>query len=203
VSEARPPPPPPLEELDRILRAQDWGSLRARLFRFAFRVTRARARAEELADAVLVDCCDPQGAPWNPNAGLGLVVHALRTMRSRLSAERKKHLVRTDPRTVAAVRDLAAPARTPEDRLDDAERRARTDRIVAAARARLSGRIDRGLLDLSLDGVDRPADQAARLGLPIEDIRRARERVKYALRVSLDEDEAASWTPASGHPKRS
>jgi len=33
---------------------------------------------------------------------------------------------------------------------------------------------------------DKPADQASRVGRPIEDIRRARERIKYALRVAID-----------------
>jgi hypothetical protein len=202
VSDASTPPPSP-EELDRILRAQDWGAVRARLVLFAMAVTRSAHRAEELADAVIVDCCDPQATPWNPNGGLDLVVHALRAMRDRLSAERKKYLVRTDPRNVSVVRELTPPPPSPEDQLADARRQARDDRVLAGARDRLKEPLDRQLLDLLLDGVDKPAAQAARLRQPIEAIRRARERVTYALRAARKKDEAASWKHASGRPKRS
>jgi hypothetical protein len=57
-------------------------------------------------------------------------------------------------------------------------------------------------LNLSLEGVDKAAEQAARLALPIEDIRRARERVKYAIRAAID-DEASLWKNATDPLKTS
>jgi hypothetical protein len=52
------------------------------------------------------------------------------------------------------------------------------------------------------DGVQKPADQAKLLGRPIEVVRRARERIKYALRAAIEEEEA-SWKPANELPKKS
>jgi hypothetical protein len=204
MSQAPTPPPSP-EDLDRILRAQDWGRVRARLFAFARSITHSPSQSQELADAVLVECCDPDATPWNPNAEPDVAVHALRAMRNKLSAERKKHLVRNAPKTIDTVRSLAPAARTPEERLDGDEQQTRAERIIAAARERLSEPLEHELLELSLDDVDKPADQAARVGRPIHEIRRARERVKYAIRAATDEDEseAASWKIASGHPSKS
>jgi hypothetical protein len=86
--------------------------------------------------------------------------------------------------------------------LDAAERRAFDERVIEAARARLSGEIDERVLDLSLDGIDKAAQQAARLAVAIEEIRRARDRVKYALRAAIDEEESLCLS-AAGPPKKS
>ena len=74
--------------------------------------------------------------------------------------------------------------------------------MIEAARARLSDPLDSDVLDLSLEGIDKAAEQAARLAVPIEGIRRARDRVKYALRAAIDEEESP-WKSAVGPPKKS
>ncbi len=178
------------QELDRLLRAQDWGDIRARLFRIAHSWTGSREQAEELADAVIVDGCDPLAAPWDPSEQPDLLRYAVGMMRRRLSAERKKQRVRQDPKNVATVAALGPRATDAAQGLEDAERQWRDDRLFRAARDRLSDP-DRLVLDLWRDDIDKPADQAARLGLPIEDIRRARERIKYALRAAITDDEAS------------
>jgi hypothetical protein len=190
MSEA-PAPRPPLAEtdLDRLLRAQDWGDIRARLIAIACSWTRSRDEAEELADAVIIDCCDPLAAPWQPSAQPDLLLHAMSVMRSRLSAERKKKRVRADARNVGTLVELAPRSPDAAELLEDAERRERDDRILGAARRRLSDS-DRVLFDLTCEGIDKPADQARRLVRPIQDIRRARERIKYALRAAIKDKEA-------------
>jgi hypothetical protein len=110
-------------------------------------------------------------------------------MRNRLSAERKKGRVRADARNVTTVIELAPRAPDAAEILEEAERRERSDRILGAARRRLSDS-DRALFELTCEGIDKPTDQARRLGLAIEDIRRARERIKYALRAAIEDDEA-------------
>jgi DNA-directed RNA polymerase specialized sigma24 family protein len=175
-----------------LLRAQDWRALRARLFRYAHCVTHDRVHAEELADAVLVGCCDPEGTPWDPIEAPDLLAFALRVLRDRLSLQRKASRVRQDPRTVAALALGAAPPRTPEEALQEAQHAARRRRLIEAARACLSEALDEQVLALSLDGVDRPSEQAARLGVPVEEVRRARERVKYALRAAMAKHDEAS-----------
>jgi hypothetical protein len=192
-------PRPPQHELDRILRAQDWASLRKRLFCIAFAVTQSRSLSEELADMVIVDCCDPSANPWNPASEPDLVPHALRRLRDRWSAERRKLRVRQDARNIATVRELGQPPATPDEILNDAASQARSDRVIAAARERLSCEVDRRLLDISLDGVHKPAEQAARLSLPIQDVRLARMRIQYALRTAIDEEESP-WTHANVRP---
>jgi hypothetical protein len=136
-----------------------------------------------------VDCCDPLAAPWLPGEQPDLVLHAMSVMRNRLSAERKKGRVRADARNVTTVIELAPRAPDAAEILEEAERRERSDRILGAARRRLSDS-DRALFELTCEGIDKPTDQARRLGLAIEDIRRARERIKYALRAAIEDDEA-------------
>lgn len=204
MSEAPAPKPwLPQEELDRILRAQDWGALRKRLFGLAYFWTRSRPVAEELADQVIVDCCDPRAKPWNPIEEPDLAAHAVRVMGNLLSAERKKREVRKDPVNVATVRELAPRPGTPEQEFDAAENRARDERVLAASRKELSDEFDRRLLDLWVDGIDKPAAQAVRLECRIEDIRRARERIKYAIRSAVDKDKAPRWKNEAAHPKKS
>jgi hypothetical protein len=183
-------------DFDRVLRAQDWEGLRKRLYAIAKWRKLSSFQASEIVDAVIVDCCDPNASPWNPNVEPDLVRHALRVLGNRLSDERRKDLVRSDPRNVAVVSELTAPPATPDQLLEDVEKRARDDRVIELTRAHLSGGVDAQVFDLSLDGIDGAAEQATRLQLPIDDIRRARKRVKYAIRAAID-DEASLWTNAS------
>ncbi|MGA2451078.1 MAG: hypothetical protein ABTD50_20655 [Polyangiaceae bacterium] len=192
----------PDNDIDSILRAQDWSGLRKRLVAVALTSRSTHCRAEELADIVIVDCCDPRGRPWNPSREPDLARHALRLLGNLMSAERRKDKVRLDPRNVAALSELGSTSVTPAQALDDAERRARDIRVIEAARARLSDPLDSDVLDLSLEGIDKAAEQAARLAVPIEGIRRARDRVKYALRAAIDEEESP-WKSAVGPPKKS
>jgi len=192
----------PKQGMDEILRAQDWSGLRKRLVAVARSARMPHSRAVELADIVIVDCCDPQGRPWDPTREPDLARHALRLLGNLVSAERRKDRVRRDPRNVAASSELGSSSATPAQILDAAERRAFDERVIEAARARLSGEIDERVLDLSLDGIDKAAQQAARLAVPIEEIRRARDRVKYALRAAIDEEESLCLS-AAGPPKKS
>ncbi|MDP9036753.1 MAG: hypothetical protein M3O50_18295 [Myxococcota bacterium] len=180
---------PTQADLDRLLRAQDWGDIRARLVRIARSWTGPCEDAEELADAAIVDACDPLAAPWDLSEQPDVLRHAVGLMRRRLSAARKKQRVRADPKNVAAVAALGPGVLDPAQQLEDAERQERDDRVFRAARERLS-ELDRVMLDLWRESIDKPADQTIRLGLPIEEIRRARERIKYALRAAIEDDEA-------------
>jgi|HubBroStandDraft_2_1064218.scaffolds.fasta_scaffold585715_1 hypothetical protein len=173
-----------------MLREVDWADARVKLFAAALKVTHSKARSQELADRVILLCFDPEGKPWNPNAQPDVRKHALYVLKNVLSSDRKKYLVRTHPKNTATVELLLPRTLDPSERLEQAQRSARDARVMAATRARLSEPLDGELLGLSLDGIDKPAEQAARLGRPIEDIRRARERVKYALRAAIEEDEA-------------
>src|SRR5258708_15877681 len=85
------PPPPSPEELARILRAQDWATLRVRLFHMARKRTESRDLARDLADALIADSSDPQAYPWNPNAQPRLKRHAFSLLRANLSATPKNH----------------------------------------------------------------------------------------------------------------
>jgi hypothetical protein len=195
--------PPPPDELTRILREQDWETVRAVLFAVARRRTGSHAAAEELADAVIADCCDPDASPWNPNGSLDLKTHALYVLRDKLSAERKKQRVRDNPRNVAAAQEKGPHPVDPEQAHAVAAEDARRESILGRARARLREPLDVAVFDLSVDGKDKPADQVKELGRPIEDIRRARERVKYAIGAAIEEDEASSWQSATARPKTS
>jgi hypothetical protein len=194
-------PPPPSNEMQRILREQDWPGVRALLVRIARQKGRSTAAAEELADEVIVACCDPEDTPWNPSEEPDLLRHAAYCMRNKLSADRKRSKVRKAPQNVTTARLLAPQSPEPGHLLERAERRARDERILAGANERLTDPFDRELLEHMRDGLQKPADQAARLGRPIEVVRRARERIKYALRAATEEEEA-SWKPASDLPKK-
>src|SRR5260370_38571947 len=196
------PPPPSPEEMARILRAQDWATLRVRLFHMARKRTESRDLARELADAVIADSCDPEAYPWNPNAEPSLERHAFWVLRDKMSAERKKHNVRENPVNVTTTRNLYLPPRDPGQSLQRAQEQARAARIVDAARASLNDPLDLQVLELWLDDIGKPADQAEQLGKPIQEIRRSRERPKHALRVAIDQEEAASWKPGKSPQKK-
>ncbi|HEV3189799.1 MAG TPA: hypothetical protein VGY54_04840 [Polyangiaceae bacterium] len=196
------PPPPSPDEMARILRAQDWATLRARLFHVARKRTKSRDLATELADAVIADCCDPEASPWNPNAEPDLTRHAFWVLRNKMSAERKKLNVRENPVNVTTVEIMVPRPADPAHSLQRAQEQASAARIVAAARARLHDPLDLQVLELWLDDIDKPADQAAQLAKPIEEIRRSRERLKYALQVAKDQEEATSWKPGKSLPKK-
>jgi len=195
-------PPPPPSEMQRILREQDWRRVRVLLASIARRKGRSTDAAKELADAVIVACCDPEDTPWNPNEEPDLARHATYCMRDKLSAERRRDKVRRAPKNIATAVLLAPESPEPGMLLERAERRARDERILANASERLKEPFDRELLEHMRDGMQKPADQAKLTGRPIEVVRRARERIKYALRAAIEEEEA-SWKPASDLPKKS
>jgi hypothetical protein len=159
--------PPPPDELTRVLREQDWETVRAVLFAVARRKTGSHAAAEELADSVIADCCDPDAAPWNPNGSLDLQTHALYVLRDKLSAERKKERVRSDPRNAAAAHEKGPHPVEPEQAHAIAAEDARRERILERARARLRDPLDVAVFDLSVDGMDKPADQAIERSWPV------------------------------------
>jgi len=204
-------PMPGVEEMADILRAQDWGRIRAVLFVHARKKGRSAAEAEELADAIIVAACDPddESGAWNPNERPDVMHHVHSVLRDRLSADRKRRIVRARDKTKENLKLLATPPPPPDPSqlLERRRRQERDDRIVAAAIEQLAQPFDRKLLEaMRRSALLKPAAQAKEFNRPIEEIRRARERIQYALEAATaeqeKEEEAARWKRENSRPKK-
>jgi DNA-directed RNA polymerase specialized sigma24 family protein len=182
-----PSPDPPSSDAAALVPAKDWPRIRAEMVRFACRLARSRGAADELVQEAVARVIDRERDPWDPETEPLLAKHMMRIIENIARGNRAKVAVRRDPRNVAAVeeRTIRRPE-SPEDAALGAEGEREARGTLDEVKAELAGDAPAlEVVDLSERGVDRPADQAAATGRPIEEIRNARRRVRRAIEEVL------------------
>jgi DNA-directed RNA polymerase specialized sigma24 family protein len=188
-----PPSERPQSGLAALLKAQNWPRLRADLLRFACHVARSRQAADDLVQEALRRAIDPEGDLWDPDVEPLFAKHVMRIIDNIHRGERDKREVRLDPRNKATVEERTTRRSvTPEDAALDAEGDRSARKTLEAVRADLrDDPLALRVVELSENGVDRPAEQAAATGARIEEIRNARKRVQRAIEAVLHGEKQA------------
>jgi len=178
------PAAPPRDVVDAALRAVDWPKVQKQVLAFACTLTRSKAQAEDLVQDAIRRAFDPEETAWNPLVLpdvtpflMGLV---RRNAYNERSSARYHHevTVRGEAEEIRVTREaerVATRVPNPEASLADHELCARR---LAAMRARAAADpLVLTLIDAMEADIETPAEQVASLGIPLEDVRRARRRM--------------------------
>ncbi len=116
----------------------------------------------------------------------------MRVMDNVLRVQSKNERLRSAPRILAKLEDRT-PRATPEDEALERETDAQALRLLERIEERLAEDwLARAVIGAVRDGIDQPAAQAVALGQPIEEIRKARNRLQYAFDVVVAAEHAAA-----------
>lgn len=173
----------------RALEQANWHEIARRLTLFAKRRLGTRGTiedAQDLAFEAIRRTLDPDYASWDGSRPLleflGSIVNGLIQNRTRsrpLKLEVARPLERLDAAVPGPEQPLAA--------------RQVGDRALALLSARLDGDdVGVRVLGLSIEGIDKPQDQAQQLGVPVKDIYNARRRLAAhveAVRAQLSDED--------------
>ena len=161
-----------------------------------------REDAEDLAQQALMELFEASADP--PAELRELVARTASIMKGNFLNKRKGEKRRNDPRWLPGAADLSRGLRrTPEDLAAAREDKAR---LLGWLLEELAGDAPaRDLVLATLDGFDRPADQAAHLKRGIDDIRNIRKRVARAVDAVRARDReslvARDWEAEEGASK--
>ena len=180
----KPTGPAPRPVVDAALKKVNWSAVYPRVLAFALSRTKSKARAEDLTQDAIRRVYDHEEAPWNPLVAPDVVPILFGLVRRALSDERGSGRVHHeitvlskahDVRVTRAVSQVASSAPSPEAAL--ATRDLLSRRLARARERAAADSVVLSLLDSIEIGVDTAAQQVTTLGLPIEEIRRARRRL--------------------------
>jgi hypothetical protein len=173
------------EQLFELLGSRE---LQRDLYDFACKRTGSKELARDLMSRTVSYILDTNAAGWNRARYATLLQYMASVLSRLLWAHRIKASTRRDVRRPPEVLErFAADSLNPEDDLLtreelDAER-PRVERRLATLRQRIldedgdGARIALRLIELELEGIHKPADQAAAMNVPAQAIYRARESV--------------------------
>jgi DNA-directed RNA polymerase specialized sigma24 family protein len=156
------------------------GGTRAILLGYCGWYSPSEASAEDLLQEAMLVVCDPRnGRPWDEARG-SFITHVRTVIRDLAHDTRRTGYGRYVVLNPAAADLTPSDGPSADDTLSTAEASARLHRMGARVRERLApDEIGLAVFDLACDGVDRPADVAARLGCKVEDVYRANDRIAY------------------------
>jgi len=179
------------DAVSRELAKQDWEEIHARLVKFLLGRKATEVMAEDIAQQAIerVFACDSE---WDPERYPVLLTYLIGVARMLLFKERRaaKRFVTHDHH---AEEDGDPLDEHRDERALGPDRIAETDlhaRRLALLRTRLAARDDDEairVLELHIDGVERPAEIATATGWPVGKVNRARDRMqRTALQVAAD-----------------
>lgn len=178
------PPPPDRAAVLAFLRKQEWGDLRVELLRFAMPRCKSRELAEDLVQDAIIKVMtgdssfDPSQHPSVARYMMGAIKFALGDERKSARARKTVALSRGRPDDDMREGDhLQATNAFSEDvavKVDLFTRRMTELRVRLARDA-----IALALLDLTIAGVDTPAERSAATGYTFEAIEAARRRMQH------------------------
>jgi DNA-directed RNA polymerase specialized sigma24 family protein len=167
----------------------DWRNLRPRLERFARSREASPARAADAVQMAIEQLLAPS-CLWDPVVEPDLARHLMRAIRQAIHNMRRSAQNRHEE-TSDAVDEAPDPK---AGALAEAhEREARVADTFARARAALADDADAlAVLDLMVEGVAKPAAQAARLNIPVGRVYDAADRIGRTVR-RIAREQAAKW----------
>lgn len=156
----------------------DWRTIHKRLFTFAVRRHRLSPDdADEVVQQAILRFLDPAYVAYDP-AVHGDVLRFLGSIVNSLVANQRRR-PSTIPLLVVVFEHLTDTAPSPEDQAIGTEHAREVVALLLERTARdpIAGR----LLTLLLEGVTDPEEQAAKLGVPVAEIKNAMRRLKTHL----------------------
>jgi RNA polymerase sigma factor (sigma-70 family) len=208
------PPPPDRAAIVAFLRAQEWGKIRVELLRFAVPRCKSRELAEDLVQDAIIKVMtgdssfDPSKHASLPRYMMGAIKYDLADTRRSARARKTVALSHRRPEDDDAREGDHLPA-TNAFSEDVAVRVDLFTRRMNKLREKLAGdALALQLLDLTVDGVDTPAERATATGKSFEAIEAARRRMQFhaaavAHEISGDDaDEAADDDRVANAPRR-
>jgi hypothetical protein len=177
---------------DEALAQLDLGRIYGQVLLFASSRARSREDGQELAQRVFKEAIDPDGSPWDPDRNPDLGLFLLGRVMGALARDRKRLLVRANPRAISAIEGrFYSPPPTPIDVFQQRQRAEEAKRQWAELRASFDGEgneLARGLLDQYEAGTMEAAPQARALGAEIADVYRERRRIARRARALRGSD---------------
>jgi DNA-directed RNA polymerase specialized sigma24 family protein len=185
--------------VDRKAENELWGSVSARLVRIAFKWTRHREDSEDLAQEAIAAVLSE--TPEQPTDAKAIVLRAAKIMKGNFLNQRRAESRRRQGGWLAmAALKTRGLRRTPEDLAAVRERKAR---LLARLEQDLkSDPLALRIVQATENDCRTAAEQAEALGEGIDEIRRARRRVAYAMEgireAEGDAHRGAEWEVAEG-----
>jgi DNA-directed RNA polymerase specialized sigma24 family protein len=177
-----PPRRAPLPELASLSR-KEFADLYETTWAFARRLARSNDLADELTQTAFELLHTTRR--WDPNAKVPLARHLLGIVKSTLSHRRTSKAPEHEAEAVDGfTRERGDTSGSAEDahvaRDDSEDNRVNATRVIDSLRGRLAEHpVALARLGLVAEGIDKPAEQARRLKVSVEEIYRAREVTQY------------------------
>ena len=188
----------PRDEVDALLRKQDWAKLSERLVRYAFVCINKTSweDAREIAQEACLQAVDPEHAAWDPAKDPDIFKFLAHRVGSIVSNRRRTNLGRikalqANPDKVAYLKRRKSIPR-PDEAVMEHDYRRVAIRKLREKNAQAGDEQANALLALHADGIDTAPEQAEELGCSIEEAQLTWQRVKRRLadiREELDTEE--------------
>lgn len=186
------PARPPRDDVDALLRAQDWEKLSERLVRYAYVCINKFSweDAREIAQEACLQAVDPDHEAWDTEKDPDVFHFLAHLVRGIVSNRRRVNMGRiaalaANPGKVAYLRPTLAPA--PDEAAIERDYRRVAIRKLREKNAQARDeRADR-ILELHSEGIDTAPEQARVLGCSVHEAEMAWQRVKRRLAEILEE----------------
>jgi DNA-directed RNA polymerase specialized sigma24 family protein len=189
---------------DRACEELSKREVQGKLLKWATQLTKSVAEAQDLVQAALTQVFDPKGRPWDPNGPVSFFMHVGSVMNGIARNEVRRHSRKNE-----IPRDLHAPENEPPDSRPlpdellaarrDQEQLARLGNALAAALA-ADDPVAASVYEAMMEGVEGHAEQAARAGCAVGQVRLAYDRMKYQWRRLWEREAAAHGRTAGFRP---
>jgi DNA-directed RNA polymerase specialized sigma24 family protein len=180
---------------DRLRQAQrealarvDWKDLFPRLEKKALDHGASPSDAQDTVHTAVTHLLDGR-TTWDPAKGPTIKVYLMMAVRRTLSNDRRRPVHRYEVPSSTA-KDVPEPTVDPSSSPEALEAR-EAARLARVGLALANDTLALQILDLLVSGVSKPADQAARLGLPVGAVYDARDRLSRCARRIAKEDAEA------------
>jgi DNA-directed RNA polymerase specialized sigma24 family protein len=182
------PPDRSLREAQREAVARpDWKGLLPKLERFVRSRGASSSSAKDAVHAVVTQLLDGRAA-WNPAEGPDIARYLMAAVRSTLRHERRS--ARSRYETPSGILEDAPDPHADASSTPEAQEARDAARLARVRTALVKDSLALAILDLSTAGVAKPADQAARLGVAVNTVYDARDRLARCAKRIANEDAA-------------
>ncbi len=182
------PPDRDLRQAQREAVARvNWRELLPKVERFAVSFGASPANAKDVVHTVITHLLEGKTA-WNPAEGTDIARYMMAAVRRTLSDERRS--ARSRYEAPSGILEDAPDPHADASSTPEAQEARDAARLARVRTALVKDSLALAILDLSTAGVAKPADQAARLGVAVNTVYDARDRLARCAKRIANEDAA-------------